>query len=110
MVVVQTTLRGTQVTDQIEVDSEVMALLKSQAEPFVDTPNSVLRRLLGLAAASPNGHRPTGFTEDDPQKSRKRRGRTHRRKEATKRAQTGTILPDTEYELPILEILDSHGG
>lgn len=32
----------------IEIDQEVLDLLKSKADPFVDTPNSVLRRLLGL--------------------------------------------------------------
>ena len=31
---------------QIEIDDEVLSFLKAQAEPFVDTPNSVLRRLL----------------------------------------------------------------
>jgi len=30
----------------IEIDDDVWALLKKNAEPFVDTPNSVLRRLL----------------------------------------------------------------
>ncbi|MGW2115497.1 restriction system modified-DNA reader domain-containing protein [Streptomyces zhihengii] len=34
----------------IRVDDEVYADLQSRAEPFVDTPNSVLRRLLGLSA------------------------------------------------------------
>jgi len=33
---------------QIEVDSEVYAFLKNNAEPFEDTPNSVLRRFLPL--------------------------------------------------------------
>lgn len=33
---------------QIEVDEEVFAALQQQAEPFVDTPNTVLRRLLGF--------------------------------------------------------------
>ena len=31
---------------QIEIDDDVMAHLKQRAEPFEDTPNSVLRRLL----------------------------------------------------------------
>lgn len=31
---------------QIEVDTEVLDFLKAHAEPFVDTPNSVLRKLL----------------------------------------------------------------
>src|ERR1017187_2133002 len=31
---------------KIEVDDDVMEVLKTLAEPFVDTPNSVLRRIL----------------------------------------------------------------
>ena len=33
---------------QIEVDKEVYNFLKQHAEPFKDTPNSVLRRFLPL--------------------------------------------------------------
>lgn len=33
-------------THKIDVDDEVWAFLKNHAEPFEDTPNSVLRRLL----------------------------------------------------------------
>lgn len=36
----------------IEIDQDVFDLLKSKAEPFADTPNTVLRRLL-LGRASP---------------------------------------------------------
>ena len=32
----------------IRVDDDVFAVLQERAQPFVDTPNSVLRRLLGL--------------------------------------------------------------
>src|SRR5215203_413229 len=32
----------------IRVDDDVVAWLASQAQPFVDTPNSVLRRVAGL--------------------------------------------------------------
>ncbi|QKW08839.1 DUF4357 domain-containing protein [Streptomyces sp. NA04227] len=35
----------------IRVDDEVFAELQSRAEPFVDTPNAVLRRLLHLDSA-----------------------------------------------------------
>lgn len=35
---------------KIEVDDEVFAALQGMAEPFVDTPNTVLRRLLGVDA------------------------------------------------------------
>jgi hypothetical protein len=101
------------VSPSIEIDPEIMALLKSNAEPFVDTPNSVLRRMLGLAANT-NGHK---ATEDDthlggrqvkrPRKSRLR-SRPGRQSEV-RRAQPGTILPDADYELPLLAILDAHG-
>jgi len=37
---------------QIEVDDQVFKCLQDQAVPFVDTPNDVLRRILGLSAPS----------------------------------------------------------
>ncbi|MYW05313.1 DUF4357 domain-containing protein [Streptomyces sp. SID3343] len=36
----------------IRVDDEVYAALQRRAEPFVDTPNSTLRKLLGLTPGS----------------------------------------------------------
>ena len=39
-------------TPTVRVDEEVYEQLKAHAEPFVDTPNSVLRRLLGLVPAA----------------------------------------------------------
>ena len=45
---------------RIEIDDEVMALLKERAEPFVDTPNSVLRRLL-LLDQGPSTPRESAF-------------------------------------------------
>jgi hypothetical protein len=101
------------VTPNITIDDEVLALLKSHAEPFVDTPNTVLRRLLGLA--STNGDLTDGFLVAEEaaapvaqQRTRRQRKRT--RRGGTKRAQPGTILPDEEYDIPILQILDTHGG
>ncbi|MBW1604392.1 hypothetical protein JJV70_20255 [Streptomyces sp. JJ66] len=47
----------------IRVDDDVYARLQSLAEPFVDTPNSTLRRLLGLKSAwdrSQSPPRPVG--------------------------------------------------
>jgi hypothetical protein len=41
------------VSPNIRVDPEVFRALQAQAEPLVDSPNSVLRRVLGLDA---NGH------------------------------------------------------
>ena len=94
-----------------------MAVLKQNAEPFVDTPNSVIRQLLGLAESS-NGYRLSEVTAGpgpDPaplvRRGRKSRTRSRQgRKTDTSRALPGTILPDSEYELPILSILDARGG
>ncbi|SRR5258708_21170872 len=36
------------VSPQIRIDDDVYDFLKQKAEPFADTPNSVLRRLLGI--------------------------------------------------------------
>lgn len=40
----------------IRIDDEVFDKLKEQAEPFVDSPNDVLRRILGMSGQS-NGRR-----------------------------------------------------
>src|SRR5947207_14637259 len=102
-------------TPKILIDDDVLALLKSNAEPFVDTPNTVLRRLLGLPET--NGHVPgaelVGEAEEalnvaTTKQSGQRRRR--RRRPTTKRAQPGTILADEEYEIPLLATLDAHGG
>lgn len=42
-------------TRTIRVDDEVFAKLQSMAEPLVDTPNSTLRRLLGLDTPASGG-------------------------------------------------------
>jgi hypothetical protein len=77
----------------IEIDNDVFKVLKDQAEPFVDTPNTVLRRLLDIDRGDA---RPT---EVD--------GKTG---EQAARAAPGTLLPEREYELPILFYLDERGG
>lgn len=41
----------------IEIDEDVWNLLKKHAEPFIDTPNNVLRRLLGLDEKNNNAVR-----------------------------------------------------
>lgn len=43
----------------IRITDEVYARLQQQAEPFIDTPDSVLRRLLGLPGQAPQD--PTGM-------------------------------------------------
>src|SRR4051794_6431478 len=76
-------------TLSIEIDGEVWEAMKSQAEPFVDTPNDVLRRLLGLgdspdsSARSDNGHRDWSEPGTAPRtrtQSRTRRGASRKGK------------------------------
>src|SRR5450759_1386864 len=92
---------------EISVDEDVVALLKSTAEPFVDTPNSVLRRLLGLegpadAIPAAGGSRPARAKRAAAQQPRRRGTRT--------RAPSGTLLPEGRYEAPLLRALVAAGG
>lgn len=83
------------ITQWIEVDSEVMAAIKGQAEPFVDTPNDALRQLLGLGRARAGRCAPLPSAE--PPRS-------------AARAQIGELLPMAEYDLPLLRVLSRAGG
>jgi hypothetical protein len=109
----------------IRIDDDVYEMLKRKAEPFVDTPNSVLRRWLGLEEGSPTedqalGGGAAGSVDEGPgpsqqprsanARTRNRSGRRAGKKRSTPRAAAGTIAPLDAYELPILEVLSSHGG
>jgi hypothetical protein len=76
----------------IEVDTQVYDALKTLAVPFEDTPNSVLRRELKL--------------DDDDATFRTARGGATK----ARRAVVGSILPEGEYEQPILSALVEAGG
>ena len=73
----------------IDLSDDVYSDLKQLADPFEDTPDSVIRRLLDQHAGQ------------TPPRERARPGA---------RAVPGTILPETEYEIPILQALDELGG
>lgn len=90
----------------IEIDDEVWAELQRRAVPFVDTPNSVLRGALGL---HPNGDTPSGEDFSEPI-SPHRRSRKRRSRSKGMRAPAGSLLPETEYEDPILRALVEMGG
>lgn len=77
----------------IEIDDEVFNALKRQAEPLVDTANTVLRRVLGIDQAK---------SSQMPASSPGSIGDA--------RAAPGTLLPEREYELPILRYLEGCGG
>ena len=116
----------------IEVDDDLFAYLKHQAEPFVDTPNTVLRRLLDLddTAVVPSTAKgdPPSRTEalsmgdaettlaasereervpDDARAPARPRSRQRRTK---RRAAPGSILAEAEYEMPLLQALADAGG
>src|SRR3954447_10289482 len=76
----------------IEVDDEVWRVLADLAEPLVDTPNSVLRRVLLKTAQS------------EPERSQAAIA------EGRQRNRRGELLPATEYFVPILRALEERGG
>lgn len=108
----------------IRIDDEVYESLKRHAEPFVDTPNSVLRRILGLGIvegqqdleaepATPSSQplRNVGLPRSAskvPQVNKKGRAK----KAATKRTRVpnGSLLPEDQYDVPLLSTLIDHGG
>lgn len=87
-------------SEWIEIDDDVLGAIKEKAEPFADSPNDVMRRVLGLAEAEsrpscalrPSATAPPGGGA---------RG---------DRAQVGALLPMDEYELPLLKALAAAGG
>jgi hypothetical protein len=109
------------------VDDDVFEALQRLAEPLVDDINSVLRRLLDLAAAKPlpplgASDHPRGLARASAisravaaQKSQRRQGSskastTKKRGKTSMRAVRGTLLPEREYEMPLLKALDARGG
>jgi hypothetical protein len=50
---------------KIEIDDEVFAYLQAHARPFVDTPNTTLRRLLDVGSVPPGKERKVGDPELD---------------------------------------------
>jgi hypothetical protein len=106
----------------IRVDREVYNFLKHRAEAFVDTPNSVLRRLLGLDASNlPEGD--GGFREEvangapvgaGAKEKRRARGPAQRssgkKGRRVPRLAPGSPLPEDEYVAPLLTALAERGG
>jgi hypothetical protein len=89
------------------IDDDVYAALQEHAVPLEDDINSVLRRL--LARATPGGS--SEPSEDYRERSPRVRsmGKSSPKKKRT-RVPKGSILPESEYELPILRALEQMGG
>jgi hypothetical protein len=110
-------------TPTIRIDEDVYESLKERAEPFVDTPNSVLRRLLNL---DPTDEALDDHVQPEPRSQEPRTTRRQRtvgvmggRKKALakkavpktrRRAPAGSLLPEERYEVPLLEALLEFGG
>lgn len=96
----------------IKVDDEVFGELQNLAEPLVDTPNSVLRRILSLRPASDPLVVVGSEAEEQRQQGQTQQPREQRKLRATKRkrAAKGTILSEDAYEIPLLEVLAEGGG
>ncbi|MEE9305287.1 MAG: winged helix-turn-helix domain-containing protein [bacterium] len=79
----------------IRVDEEVWEKLQDMAEPFVDTPNSVLRKLLNMDEVKPKRRAKRSFSTKVEGAQRKRR-------------KDGLSMKDCY--LPLLKTLVKHGG
>lgn len=86
---------------KIEVEDEVFEELQHRAEPLVDTPNTVLRRVLGMDGQS--GIIDSAFTPKA--KSRRRQTRSY-----NGRLPPGVRTPAQEFRQPILKSLVELGG
>jgi hypothetical protein len=73
----------------IRIDEEVYGVLQERAVAFVDTPNSVLRRVLDL--------------EDDAEAP-------DEIPESARRARIGELIDRREYDIPIFNVLVRHDG
>ena len=103
----------------IRIDQEVYSALQKQAEPFIDSPNSVLRRILGLepGGVPPEGEAPVtpGVSKSGADRSRARQrpgtsSRRARRKKGRTRVAAGSILAEDQYVEPLLNVLVDRGG
>lgn len=78
----------------IDIDDEVWSELQRRAVPLIDNPNTVLRRILDMASDEKTA---TGAAGGGGAAG----GR---------RARPGELLPESEYEMPILRALVAGGG
>jgi Mrr N-terminal domain len=84
----------------IEITDETYSRLLRRSESFADTADNVIVRLLDATAPE----------SGDSVHSVQRRSVRNEVRQATPRAIPGSILPEREYWVPILEILTEAGG
>lgn len=97
----------------VDLDSDIFDYLKSQAEPFTDTPSSVLRRLLQLDEPA---DQPAAVAHQEEVRTRKPQALGSKRRSGAQksngrtRAPSGTLLPENRYEQPLLRALVEADG
>lgn len=91
---------------EIEVDQDVMDFLRRNAEPFSDTPNSVLRRLLLEPRQPPSGK----INVAKPKTATVKPSAHDSRRTTTARAASGSLLPEEAYELPLVQAIAKLGN
>ena len=94
----------------IEIDDDVFELLKDEAEPFVDTPNTVLRRLLGLDSTDRETDDEASSVQVIRPRRRSRGARRSKRGTRRSRAPAGSLLEQDAYFEPILRAVNERGG
>ena len=103
---------------RVMLDDELVEAVKEQAEPLVDSVNSVLRRLAGLRPApqsslffeiervdAPAGVAPARDAATASARPAQRRRKARARAGKAKRAPKGSLLDERAYWTPILEVL-----
>lgn len=104
--------KGSILSPSIEIDQQVWEELKTRAEPLVDTPNTLLRSVLGLPPSDGTDAKDEG--KGTTRGGRRRDGgpgdRSPTGGRRGSRAPVGSLLPESEYEFPILRILTERGG
>lgn len=96
----------------VRIDQDVYGFLKRHAEPFVDTPNSVLRRLFNLPSRSME--RPPNEPSPPKRQARPlqpaRRPQRSRSRKPSPRVAPGALVPEQDYVSPLLSALGRRGG
>lgn len=96
----------------IGIDDEVLAALTEKAVPFIDDPNAVIRREIGLdqAPLARNGDAPEPPLQRRTKTKRTRTRATTVAKPKPPRAPKGSLTPEEAFEEPILAVLNEAGG
>jgi Mrr N-terminal domain len=100
---------------EFEISAEVWRAWQRQANPF-ELPDDVLRRCFGIeesALAGVNGSPSKASSADTParpRKASKRSAQSARPKGKRTRVPSNLLLPESEYERPILEALAAVDG